>query len=525
MDNAKVLYDAAESYFQRALDLYPGHADAIYNQATVTMDRTSSTDDVRPILNAMDTLREVIARDTSRRGETTGLAHRAIASCLVKHYDSVISSTGATYSIEDLINDAQGHMSTACEILGSDYPDLDELILEYSALVHCVWASYLQACTTLAPSIADATDMTNAMTHVHPEVLTKVLRMVKQLCATLTRALTTGQSSGVDKEVYLLWGEYLNDVIDGVIQGKQGVMCTALTQTDRGTLWQMVYNDLIQPLQSVNSSLLALFDDDQDALTLAGDLTHNYTEVLIVFRQLSTPEQVDTIPTKCLCALECRQRGLAACPTVSMQLALADEWVYVGKILRRLVSDSVLQSHVCTTLRGFVDAQRGAVSARSESMSHGVGAVVNVTDVDVSLGGRDGDASWEVLQCELFRNAKSIYVSAIRKLEECASSCGDALHMESVEGNDDDDTEDEDMSSVAYFNTACVCWLLNDEEGCKLHLINYITVEKKKRNDGVDVTAPPVGDVNAKILIDIASDDDLVGIKECSWFSEESLCS
>ncbi|CAM9811064.1 unnamed protein product [Choristocarpus tenellus] len=82
----------AASKYRDALELVPGHAEASYNLATCLSEQADLLElegdipgrqiQIALMTEARTLLAEVIARDTSRRGETTALAHHATGNLL-----------------------------------------------------------------------------------------------------------------------------------------------------------------------------------------------------------------------------------------------------------------------------------------------------------------------------------------------------------------------------------------------------------------------------------------------------------
>jgi hypothetical protein len=121
VDEIAATLDKAIIIYENALKVCPGHTDASYNLATALIERVQNEEvpriDVTCYLRrAIMLLEGVIHADTSRRGEATGLAHRALANVFASYFAEAMSICGL--SDAELERRTSSHYEDAAGILG-----------------------------------------------------------------------------------------------------------------------------------------------------------------------------------------------------------------------------------------------------------------------------------------------------------------------------------------------------------------------------------------------------------------------
>jgi hypothetical protein len=520
VNNIEQAFDSAERYFRSALSLCPQHADASYNMATLLIDRANySKKYTSNISVAMNMLKDVISRDTSRRGETTGLAHRAIATALVKHHVSFTELRDIA-AYDALLRDAKLHMRAACDILANHSQDLDTLIFEFCELLHPLWLSYLDMCKT-ASSTQPHEHESHTPQSVDAVLLTKAASLLSLVAEDLSASLQTERSSGIDLQVYELWAEYLNDFVEHTMQDRR-----ITPDLDREYVTSSV-GTWVEWLNTVANTLLILGNDNAEALVQGGDVQHSLLLLYTCLRDISSPEYILLIPGVCQRVFDSRNSAVELVPGLSTRSALAEEYMAMTRVLSHISDDSALTRSVLEVLRGVLAKAHAA---------HGDGgtSVGNADHVDVeSIEDPAVGSAVEIAKLDMMREAKRIYESAIRQFEDdMVSKRGKGCTVAETErgsgehSSDSDDDDDDDLLSVAYYNTACACWKLHDEEACEVYLTRHLDLEKTSSYSAVSEEADRRNTRSADATViwnsgldKIATDSDLEGIRARAWFS------
>lgn len=480
--------------FRNALIRSPQHADASYNLATLLIDRAGCLPIfAHDISTAMNILKDIISRDTSRRGETTGLAHRTIAAALVKNYTSfVLSSDLSAY--ESLIQDAKAHMRMACGILANHAQDLDTLLFEFCELLHPMWLSYIDICKR---TYNDSSEQLESDKYSHSVFLEKVGYMLSVVCEELSASLQTDCSSGIDLDVYLLWGEYLNDFVEHTI-GRWMEFTPLDNDYVRSNIikWEEWFN-------VVANTLLVLSDDNAEGLVQGGDVQHSLLTLFVYFKEITSPQYVSMILDLCKRLFDCRYASVENVPCLQTRSALADEWIAMADIVAHISHEPVLQE----AISGFL---RGQLAKFCVGYSDADG--VPCSEV----------AGIESLVVNVLNEGKRIYVNAIQQYEEEVVTQEGKVgggKLKPVDSEDMDEDDDNDVLSVAYYNAACVCWKLRHEDMCEVYMNRYLAMEREilGKSDGDNGVDDMIITWNQK-LDAISVDNDLEGIKEREWF-------
>jgi hypothetical protein len=135
------------------LDIYPNHAEALYGLGVLTLEKldydiscrglndgVAIGVEVRSALGFFDT---VIVNDTSRRGDTTGLAHRSSAICILQYFKELEAGRSVdklpevphfVESFRKTLLRCRNHFNEVCTVLASSVA-LDLHVVEYCTLL------------------------------------------------------------------------------------------------------------------------------------------------------------------------------------------------------------------------------------------------------------------------------------------------------------------------------------------------------------------------------------------------------
>ena len=144
---ANLLFIEAGSLFIKALDAFPNHADALYGQGVLVLEKlefmlgnNESFNVSIEVQRALHIFQTVIRNDTSGRGETTGLAHRASANAITQYVDylsnwKVVNKeadrTPCIHALFSLMKQCEAHYNAVCSILSGD-KYLDQYLVDFA---------------------------------------------------------------------------------------------------------------------------------------------------------------------------------------------------------------------------------------------------------------------------------------------------------------------------------------------------------------------------------------------------------
>jgi hypothetical protein len=496
------------------------------------------------LVKPLDILSTVIANDTSKRGETTGLAHRIVANVYCRYYKAVNVGNAPFNKFFEQI---KIHISASVIIL-ANHPDLDTLMFESCQLLHGMMSAYMEE--------AGNSDLT---------VLIVIIDIITFLRRQVDDCLQTPQSSGIDLEVKLLDGAVLIDVMGYLVNAMTvrdalDKKCKVQFLREQTAVMSFMQNCIAAAL-SLHDALISFVPDDSEVQTVAGDLIQSAIELHdtwsavcggdtadqnTVFRmdeeighkELDLHEWLSRL-INCRCIVTLQD------PSANNLLALGDDLKAIGELL-----DSDGSSQGTGDSDAFVE---GVLELLAIAESNGLDTLLgrqNKSLLTLKASGSCLEAkSDEVVgrngkgDCDCSHASASLPQSLSTPIYARSRKCYESALIiyhsktEDGEGGDEDDDEEPDNLSAIHYNLLCVLWKMKGDlvsqesdigiahnKSCKDQFSNYLAIEIQRSssvsdgdggdNKGVDGSS---GDM---IIRNVMADADLDGISDCAWFTE-----
>jgi hypothetical protein len=523
----KKLFQQAMVLFQSALSLVENHADAMYNLAIAHLEvvyiKCGSDDCMSPedilshLTTPIDILSTVIVNDTSKRGETTGLAHRILANVYCRYREAV--SLTMSNSFEKLFTSIRNHIIASVTIL-ANHPDLDTLLFENCQLFHDMISSFMQE------SEGDLSTLSITVTNV--------LFLREQIDA----CLNTPQSSGIDMDIKLLDGAILIDTMTYFVSVLE-VFASEEEMLSEHLGECTCMKNFISSSLSLHSSLVCFVPDDSEVQTVAGDLVQGAIELhdSLIAASKNGPG-IDTVfrvgDCYChdidihLCLIElilCRCIASLQNPTANNFLALGDDLKAGADLVESdLSSDSM--SMLVDSIRELLvitDMGESGLSIllqkqqQNRLLNKNTGSRQEVISHTIDNGNMKQSY-------QLYQASKKYYEYALTITNSVPGECS----LKKCEDDEDDEDDEPDNFSTIHYNLLCVLWKLksmnvdgshDDTMLFRDHFNKYIEyeIEKETVDEGFKCSGPATGDL---AVANVLKDPELNGIEECAWFKD-----
>lgn len=502
----------AREIFDQVLALKPDQQDALYNMAVLALEEIEESEQDRPpgdlsflavIHESLNTLRGIITRDTSGRGEIAGMAHRTIAKTLFEYHvelSATMSSaddasrfapavTADTDDCAKIIATAEHHFEKARTILHNSQ-DLDSIIFEHANLKKVQMGIFLSSTDNLPPRQRQTLSSATATVVRTNAILNKALDLLSAVSSTIDDALQTPYSSDIDLDCFRLHTETLDEFWDWFLLPKS---IEHLEQTMTNADIERVSRNALDRSVRVALALTALTsDDDGEFLAHRGDLY----QAILRFERVKRVRGVSgsqvnanssssrssctsgNIESLCCSLMRARLEAvLTRCASTARGLVdLADSLAFI-------VSEAVFMPDLFAAFLP-IDESGAAASGETVASSSCVGsssskkkemmttangciqvALQLVNTMALSAGGEKGSDGKSVLPVEL-QLSFSDTPSPAKLLLKIAKRCYEGAISLWKNGRMSREEYVEFDFDVAYYNLACVCWRLQDESGC-----------------------------------------------------------
>jgi len=548
----KKYVEQARALFQSALSLMDSHADALYNLAVADLELVydgcsegslSEENCVQQLASPCSNLSSVIANDTSRRGETTGLAHRILANVSCRYHQAVMTKDHTSF--DNLVVKIKSHISSSVTIL-ANRPDLDALLFESCQLFHGMMSTHIQ-------QQQEAEQNCNMSEVVSTSANITFLREQLDYC------LQTPQSSGIDLDVKMLEGAVLVDAMSYFV---------AVLAKDEQDLTQeevMLHNapfcecalECVAASLQLHDALVSFVPEDADVQTMAGDLVQGALELHDSFSAARARSTTPTHfpPTSVFRAETKSSRGLdldldvqswltrlviCRC-VVSAQEPSANSWLALGDDLKA-IADMIESENSPGTKSSDLVRDLLELLSIAEMGDSGVHVLLErqrqcqqqkrSADAKLVMTGSNSDFSLKDESAVVYQSARKCYESALVSYH--ANACQDALK---TSDDTDDEVDEPDNAAAIHYNLLCVLWKLRDSEihgsasddsscsahehtkRCRDHLSKYLELEIETENldEEEECQASAAG---CDVVVNLLKDVDLRGINECEWFTD-----
>ena len=528
------------------------HADALYNLAIAELELIydicddEDSDDATThayLAKGLSHLTSVIAKDTSNRGETTGLSHRIIANVLCRYYKAMMTvNADGSSSFEHLVDIIKTHVTASMTML-ANHPELDSLLFENCQLLNGMLSSYME-------------DNGSGLSK-----LVTVSENIAFLRQQVNACLQTPQSSGIDMNVKLLDGAILIEVMGYFVNVLSGDEDASREQKvsylgeHRGVTGFM--QECISVSLHLHDALVSFVPDDPEVQTIAGDLVQSAVELYDSLGALSEHRGqecgIDTIfqVTK-------RTNGDSGCHTLDLQiwlvklincrcivtlqecsansmLALGDDLKAIGELVEcdsdntlrsksrfindvlELLSISKLDEHGLDLL---LERQSRSIALTLESDNIANKDVV--VNTDIIMKSEDSNVN---ISAPLYHQARTIYEAALRIYYTKAS---EDANVKCDKEEEEEEEEEPDNISAIHYNLLCILWKIKETDLNNIslllqeHLKSYLIIEIETAcgdDDEHDHNHDKARITNS-ILQQVISDTDLEGISKSEWWAE-----
>jgi hypothetical protein len=528
-------YSLAEEKFNRAISLFPSHAETLYQLALLKLERwnlikeeaSSPSPAPEEIHNIEQMLLQIVANDTSRRGETTGHAHRALATLYLQHFFLFLPSHHNSYL--SLVKKSLMHLERTRDILSSHSTELDLYFFEYCEAFNTFW----ETCWMTQPGPCDHNEVT---------IIQDCFSIFKE---TIDSCLSFPScSSGlVDRDVYLLYGTFLNNFCEFVT--------TTVTITSpfydhlrSDAFGTFLHDVVVESIRSVFGTLCFLgnfsWDDSSDSLvekerrgerppdevvenieclSLSGDLMRSLLEIW------DWKSECSSLPTP-VCNLEniyhdssklihlriwIRVILRAHHSHSSSELlfgnfcSLGEDFMFLGSLIDRHQLELEI-SKFTTSFDGNLLSLLQQERSFGEASLPPFHLLVHFLD----LSNLDSSAD---LTCQLYESSKSSFLIAVAVYG--SQSREDQVKGQRKQGKEHQE-EEEDVIEVSdyctlLYNLVCVCWKLHQSDECEGYLRNYIQSLSALKNC-------QQSEIIDEVMTEIQRDKDIVG------FFESEIC-
>lgn len=496
------LVEGAILLFQEALSIAEDHAEGLYNLAmaelelieewnneedgegddeSVIMENIKSKGDRKrssrlndKLLKPCNLLQKVIKNDTSRRGETTGLAHRLLAMIFCKFFDVFV---GKEKTLENMLKEIKSHIITSATIL-SNHADLDCYLFESCEVFHEMMAKLMHKFNSIEAPLEEKFRM--------------IATYVNFVRSQLEECLQTPQSSGIDFDVKLFDAAVLDNVLSFLVR-ILGSNKLYFDEEKKSFIVETIKNAVI-----VYNSLTLFVPDDAQAQEVVGDLLQHSMEAFYLVEWEGSDEGLEAFNIELTCKklLVCRAITAVKLQTPSSMLSLADDIKEAGDRINNQ-STQEWASLVFETTEICRLQSSGALNTLFEVQK--VYVLESRPYFDVTSGAMDCDDKKNGMT-----HSEQLYSLAKKAYELAFESNAEG----NVSNNKDRDDDVTDIFSTLHYNCMCVCWKLRDSEGCRAHCKRYIELEMANGSDAkMDA-----------VLLNMKEDDDLVGIENADWF-------
>lgn len=480
--------DAAIARYDHALRLSPRHADASYNWAVASIEKLEIAPHVSPdgtlLRRCIDLLEGVIAADTSRRGETAGLSHRAVANAMLEHFELVMRLKGV--SDKQLLDIIKGHFEEALRILAS-FGDLGSYYVEYCRY----YRLYLDR-VLLDASLAPATKV-----EIGKQLST-------EFNALINKVLQSGSTGDADVDIIIERSSVLAEFVLAALD---------LSSRTGGTAAALLpgLDTLVQSLHESAETLVALAPDEEEAY----DAARENLEVLIRFFQFTGDGQnFITYCNRLLCLCENSSKLFHS---ASYLADLGGSLFAVASTLSRfpVVLDLLVNVSSNAPVPGAPEA---AITACQDLLGTFSRAATSIDQRVVLPDGfrvpalqlTHGSAHAFPILHEILRLAYTVYRACVFITESRPQGEG---------------FSSDDMNVVCY-NMACIGWRVGDEDACRMMLAEYVAREASEGGVASSGGSSSVGGVAERIVAikrEAVSDDDLAGVDARTWFVDIGL--
>jgi hypothetical protein len=471
----------------------------------------------------------MILNDTSQRGELTGHAHRHLA-LLYLRYSQIflqqppqLTRTLPSQQIPphtchmSLWQISHAHLLKAQEIFTvlTD-PELDLYFFEHCGAMNSFWENWTTTSLTLPLPLSTGDDTPE---RINPSQLQTFFLSFKE---TIESCLSFPCSSGIDREIYLLYGSYLTNFCDALLQlflpSRNDLLLLTLTDSVVPTMkivigmLRFLGNETSsEPLQILGPSQ-SLSEEDIECLSLAGNVSRALLEVLDWITSIvsTTPQMellsdhaVDLIWLRSFLRLVLMIQRSPPEILFSALCSLGEDFLFLGSLLARHHSHLELskfslgfEEKILVLLR-TEESLRGGESNGTNEFCTALFELCHLTSLDELI--------WRLIQHSrtALLTSLTLYDSLLGTTEVIDSS---------------------DHCTLLY-NLLCVSWRLHQLENsddnervrsardCEKYLQQYLEALSREKREKINNT-----ELIKEVMTEIEKDQDIIG------FIESDVC-